>query len=76
MTSAQVILQAAVGRVSSFGQLLPPPALSNTSIANTTEIGKRFVKVSQENIFAIKEKRFEEKTAKSTKWGITRSGPP
>ena len=57
---------------SSFGQLLPPPVISTTSIANATEVRKRFVKVSQENIFAIKEKRFEEKTAKSTKWGCNK----
>ena len=46
---------------SSFGQMLLPPVISTTSIANATEVRKRFVKVSQENIFAIKEKRFEEK---------------
>ena len=50
--------------------MLPPPLISTTSIANATEVHKRFVKVSQENIFAIKENIFEEKTAKSTKWGV------
>ena len=54
----------------------PPPVTSTTNIDNATEVRKCFVIVSQENIFAIKEKRFEEKTAKSTKWGVTRSGTP
>ena len=64
-----------VGVFLSFGQMLlppPPPVISTISIDNATEVHKHFLIVSQENIFTIKEKRFEERTAKSTKWGCNK----
>ena len=34
------------------------------------KVRKRFAQTSEEDIFTIKEKRFEEKTVKSTIWGV------
>ena len=49
---------------SDLSSLLPPP------LPLINQVRKRFAKTSQENIYAIKEKRFEEKTVKSTTWGV------
>ena len=48
--------------------LVPPP--QNTSAANEPEVRKRFVKVTEDNISAIKERRFEKNTALNTNWGV------
>ena len=42
----------------------PTPATDNT------EVHKRFTKTTDENIFAIKESRFEVNTLKNTQWAI------
>ena len=42
-----------------------PPALPDNM-----KVRKRFAQTSEEDIFTIKEKRFEEKTVKSTIWGV------
>ena len=49
---------------SDLSSLLPPP------LPLINQVRKRFAKTSKENIYAIKEKRFEEKTVKSTTWGV------
>ena len=50
------------------------PGTSNTATVdlktNTLQVHKRFFKTSEENIFAIKENRFEKSIIKSTEWGV------
>ena len=58
-------------------EIIASPATSNTATKgllsvenNIPQVRKRFVKTSEQNIFAIKENRFEKSTSKSTVWGV------
>ena len=42
----------------------------NDTIITESEVRKRFAKVSEQNINAIKERRFEINTTENTKWGV------
>ena len=43
---------------------------NNLLTNNSPQVRKRFFKTSEENIFAIKENRFEKSTIKCTEWGV------
>ena len=45
-------------------------SFSPTVLPDNMKVRKRFAQTSEEDIFTIKEKRFEEKTVKSTIWGV------
>ena len=58
-------------------EIIASPATSNTATRgllslenNIPQVRKRFIKTSEQNIFAIKENRFEKSTSKSTVWSV------